>query len=121
MPEFHAVPDDDREAFHSLVSYAFRPEAGPVKDFDPKDVPTPATVGTRYGLYDGDDLLTTSKHIDFRTRIRGDFHDLHGLSAVASLPEPVPDFVGDILGSVRSFLDGGVEKLGAVVDHVTPE
>ncbi|MDH5021126.1 GNAT family N-acetyltransferase [Halobacterium rubrum] len=88
MPEFRHVPDEDREAFHSLVSYAFRPEDGPFDDFDPEDLPAGATVGTRYGLYDGDDdLLAACKHIDFRTRLRGDVHDLHGLSAVASPPE----------------------------------
>ncbi len=110
MPEFRAVPDDDRETFHSLVSYAFRPEAGPVEDFDPDDVPTPSTVGTRYGLYDGDDLLTTCKHIDFRTRIRGDFHDLHGLSAVASPPERRRrGFVRELLaGSLKQSHSEGV-------------
>ncbi|CQH54671.1 uncharacterized protein HHUB_2113 [Halobacterium hubeiense] len=36
------------------------------------------------------------------------------------LPAPVPDFVGEILGSVRSFLDGGVEKLGSTVSDLTP-
>jgi hypothetical protein len=36
------------------------------------------------------------------------------------LPAPVPDFVGEILGSVRSFLDGGIEKLGSTVSDLTP-
>lgn len=36
------------------------------------------------------------------------------------LPAPVPDFVGETVGAVRSFVDGGVEKLGSVVRDVTP-
>ncbi|WP_353635403.1 hypothetical protein ABSL23_10535 [Halobacterium sp. NMX12-1] len=36
------------------------------------------------------------------------------------LPAPVPDFVSEILGSVRSFLDGGIEKLGSTVSDLTP-
>jgi|AntRauMinimDraft_4_1070384.scaffolds.fasta_scaffold00139_35 predicted acetyltransferase len=87
MPEFRHVPDEDRDAFRSLVSYAFSPEDGPFDAEEADDPPPGATVGTRYGLYDGDDLLTACKHIDFRTRVRGDYHDLHGLSAVASPPE----------------------------------
>jgi len=104
MSEFRAVPDADRDAFHSLVSYAFRPEAGPVEAFDPDDVPEPTKVGRRYGLYDGDDLLTTCKHIDFRARIRGGFRDLHGLSAVASPPERRRR------GLVRDLLAGSLEQ-----------
>lgn len=87
MPEFRPVPDDQVEAFRSLVGYAFRPEDGPTEEFDPDDLPAPLEVGDRYGLYDGDALQTVCKHIDFRTRVRGDVHRLHGLSAVASPPE----------------------------------
>jgi len=36
------------------------------------------------------------------------------------LPASVPDFVDDVLGSVRSFLDGSVEKLGSTVSDLTP-
>jgi predicted acetyltransferase len=87
MADFRPVPDSDLATFRSLVSYAFRPETGPVDDADPDDLPAPLAVGDRYGLYDGDDLLTVCKHIEFRTHLRGDVHDLHGLSAVASAPE----------------------------------
>jgi len=89
MPEFRRVPDDDRDDFRAVVSYAFSLEDGPFDPEDADDLPPGATVGTRYGLYDGedDDLLTACKLIDFRTRVRGDFHEMHGLSAVASPPE----------------------------------
>ncbi|MFB6269615.1 MAG: hypothetical protein ABEH83_06710 [Halobacterium sp.] len=36
------------------------------------------------------------------------------------LPAPVPDSVGDVLGSVRSFLDGAVDDLGKAVSDLTP-
>jgi predicted acetyltransferase len=88
MPSFREVPDEDRDAFRSMVSYAFSPEDGPFDPEEADDPPPGATIGTRYGLYDDDDdLLTVCRHIDFRTRVRGDYHDLHGLSAVASPPE----------------------------------
>jgi len=87
MPEFRHVPEEDRDAFRAMVSYAFSPEDGPFDEDEADDPPPSATVGTRYGLYDNDDLLTACKLIDFRTRVRGDYHDLHGLSAVASPPE----------------------------------
>ncbi|MFB6073244.1 MAG: hypothetical protein ABEJ88_09780 [Halobacterium sp.] len=47
---------------------------------------------------------------------------LHVLAAgpPTDLPAPVPDFVGDALGSVRSFIQGGVQKLGKVVSDLTP-
>lgn len=38
----------------------------------------------------------------------------------SSLPEPVPDFVGDVLGSVTDFLSGSVDHLGEVVRSITP-
>lgn len=38
----------------------------------------------------------------------------------SSLPEPVPDFVTDVLGSVTDFLSGGVDQLGEVVRSITP-
>jgi hypothetical protein len=36
----------------------------------------------------------------------------------SDLPEPVPDFVGDILGSVNDFLSGAVDDLGATVSGI---
>jgi hypothetical protein len=32
----------------------------------------------------------------------------------------VPEFVGDIHDTIRSFLNGGIETLGAAVSDVTP-
>jgi predicted acetyltransferase len=107
MPEFRPVPDEDVETFQSLVSYAFRPEEGPFDQSYHEDLPAGAEIGDRYGLYDGDDLLTACKHIDFRTHVRGDVHDLHGLSAVASSPDQrrqgyVRDLLAESLAQSRS-------------------
>ena len=38
----------------------------------------------------------------------------------ADLPEPVPDFVGDVLGAIQSFIDGGTDRLGEAVSGLTP-
>lgn len=34
------------------------------------------------------------------------------------LPEPVPDFVGDILGSIGDFLDGVLSSVGDAVSGI---
>jgi hypothetical protein len=36
----------------------------------------------------------------------------------SDLPGPVPDFVGDILGSVNDFLTGGISDLGEAVSGI---
>jgi predicted acetyltransferase len=87
MPDFRPVPDEDTADFRALVQYAFRPQSGP---FDPEEAdeePDASKIGRRYGVYDGDDLVSVCKHVDFSVRVRGDYHDMHGLSAVASPPE----------------------------------
>ena len=100
MPDFRPVPDDDVGAFRSMVSYAFTPTRGPTdpEDVDEDEFPEPWQVGRRYGLYDGDDLLTVCKHVDFDVHVRGDTHPMHGLSAVASPPEHRRQgYVGEML------------------------
>jgi hypothetical protein len=36
----------------------------------------------------------------------------------SELPDPVPDFVGDIHDQIRSFIDGNVENLGEAVSGI---
>lgn len=86
MPEFREVPEDDVYDFRTLVGYAFMPEEEPP---DPEDDEVKATmeVGTRYGRYDGEDLLAVCKLLDFRTNLRDDTHPMAGVSFVASPPE----------------------------------
>ncbi|PSQ19573.1 hypothetical protein BRD00_01545 [Halobacteriales archaeon QS_8_69_26] len=38
----------------------------------------------------------------------------------SGLPEAVPDFVGEVLGGIRSFLEGTVEFPGGLVRDLTP-
>ncbi|WP_227376645.1 GNAT family N-acetyltransferase [Haladaptatus halobius] len=82
MPEYRPVPADEEE-YRRLLRYAFRPEAGPELDED-DDEPE---LGDRRGLFEGDDLRCVCKHYWFTARVRGDWHDVAGLSAVASPPE----------------------------------
>ena len=35
------------------------------------------------------------------------------------LPDPVPDFVTDLLGAIGDFVAGGIEALGDVVSDIT--
>jgi hypothetical protein len=37
-----------------------------------------------------------------------------------SLPEPVPDFVSDVLGAIGDFLSGSLDGLGEAVSDLTP-
>ncbi|WP_458209042.1 GNAT family N-acetyltransferase [Haladaptatus sp. NG-SE-30] len=82
MPEYRKIPEDE-DAFRRFLQYAFRPEVGPELD-DDDDKPE---LGDRRGLCEGDDLLCVCKHHWFTARLRGDWHDVAGLSAVASPPE----------------------------------
>jgi predicted acetyltransferase len=111
MPEFRSVPDSDVPEFRSLVSYAFRPQQGPTDtdEVDPSDIPEPWHVGRRRALYDADDLLTVCKLIEFTTRVRGDYHPMDGLSAVASPPESRRrGLVGEMLAaSLEESLERG--------------
>jgi predicted acetyltransferase len=82
--EYREVPEADADRFGNLLAYAFRPEAGhPAADPDEDRV----EYGDERGLYDGDDLLAVCRHYWFDVRVRGEFCDVPGLSAVASPPE----------------------------------
>jgi hypothetical protein len=49
-----------------------------------------------------------------------DFTNIAAAGPPADLPGLVPDFVGDVLGTVRSFLDGSIDNLGEAVSDLTP-
>ena len=85
MTEYRPVPDEYHETYHRFLDYAFAPEAGPQSYESDDDVPT--RLADRRGLFDGDDLRAVCGHHWFTTRIRGDWHEMAGLSAVASPPE----------------------------------
>jgi predicted acetyltransferase len=86
MPDFREVPESEVYDFRRLVGYAFMPEEEPP---DPEDdeITPPMEVGTRYGRYDGEDLIAVCKLLDMQTSLRGDSHPMAGVSFVASPPE----------------------------------
>jgi len=83
MPDYRPLPAKYKDEFEQFLRYAFEPEDGPESDEDDDD----PNIGDRRGMFDGDDLRCVCKHYWFTTRIRGDFHEMAGLSAVASPPE----------------------------------
>lgn len=86
MVEYRPVPDADIDAWSRLLAYAFRP-ADPYEPIESvEDLPPPATLGDRRGLYDGDELRCTGAHHWFRLRVRGTFREVPGLSAVSTPP-----------------------------------
>ncbi|WP_458188573.1 GNAT family N-acetyltransferase [Haladaptatus sp. NG-WS-4] len=85
MPEYRPVPAERKQQYRQFLRYAFRPEAGPKPDDDEDD--DKPELGDRRGLFDGEDLLCVCKHHWFTARVRDDWHDVAGLSAVASPPE----------------------------------
>lgn len=94
--DFRPLPDAHDDAWRRLLSYAFGPESGPELDDD--DRPDRPEEYHRRGLYDvpadapddeldESDLVTVCARYDFTARVRGGFHPVAGLSAVASPPE----------------------------------
>lgn len=49
-----------------------------------------------------------------------DFANVAQAGPPSDLPGPVPEFVGDVLGAIRSFLDGSIDRLGEAVSGLTP-
>ncbi|MFC7155149.1 GNAT family N-acetyltransferase [Halomarina halobia] len=78
--DYRPVPDADVEAFRRLVTYAFRPTERPDPLDGPDDLPAPARIGARRGIYDGDELCCTGRHHWFTHRIRGERHAVGYLS-----------------------------------------
>lgn len=87
MVEYRPLPDERGEEFRAFVTYAFRPESGPYDPDEDDDLPEPAQLGDRRGVFDGDELLAICRHYWFDARLRGDVHPMAGLSAVATPPE----------------------------------
>lgn len=88
MVEYRPLPDSALDRYRRYVSYAFNPTGARYDPEESEELPTPATVGERRGLFDDDDrLLSVCAHHIFNTRIRGEWYGLGGLSAVATPPE----------------------------------
>ncbi|SFR52784.1 GNAT family N-acetyltransferase [Halogeometricum limi] len=111
------LPEDHRDAFRAMVDYAFRPAEGP--DWDDRDRDWP-DLFTAFGYYDTDadadaptetlspdDIVTVCGSYDFTARVRGDWHAMPGVSAVASPPEHRRR------GTVGGMLDALLERYRA--------
>ncbi|MFH5798625.1 enhanced intracellular survival protein Eis [Haladaptatus sp. CMAA 1911] len=102
MPDYRPIPAKYKDEYRRFLRYAFRPEDGPDIEDDDDD----PELGDRRGLFDGDDLLCVCKHHWFTARIRGEWHEMAGLSAVASPPESrrrglVRDMLAESLAEYR--------------------
>ncbi|PSP89777.1 GNAT family N-acetyltransferase [Halobacteriales archaeon QS_4_69_34] len=104
MVEYRPVPDELIDEFRGIVQYAFAPAETPESYERVEDLPGPARVGARRGLFAsagnaetaagetgesdaGGDLRCVCAHHWFTVALRGDDHPLVGLSAVATPPE----------------------------------
>lgn len=85
MAEFRAVPAEDRDRWREILTYAFRPQLGPVEQKSGDDWP-PSLFDQR-GLYMTDELVSTCKLYHFDASIRGDTQTVGGIGAVATAPE----------------------------------
>jgi predicted acetyltransferase len=82
--DYRPIPDDRTEQFQDYAHYAFSLEDGPQDEYerDPAD-----RCGEERALFDGDEMLCVCRHYWFRTRVRGRWCEMPGLSSVASPPE----------------------------------
>ncbi|ELZ82626.1 hypothetical protein C453_16113 [Haloferax elongans ATCC BAA-1513] len=89
------LPEEHLETYDEFLYYSFRAEDGP--DWDDENPPDPDIYNPR-GFYDAppdiaeedlsaSDLVTVCAFYDFTARVRGEWHPLPGISAVASPPE----------------------------------
>ncbi|MFC6836107.1 GNAT family N-acetyltransferase [Halomarina ordinaria] len=85
--DYRPVPEADVEEFRRLVTYAFRPTERPDPLDSEDDLPAPARIGARRGIYEGEELLCTGRHYWFTHRIRGERHAVGGVSAVSTPPK----------------------------------
>ncbi|MFB6153603.1 MAG: enhanced intracellular survival protein Eis [Halodesulfurarchaeum sp.] len=86
MAEYRELPDDALDTYQSFLSYAFNP-AGDVYEPGEDELPLPAQVGERRGLFEAGELRSVCAHQFFRTSLRDDWFEIGGLSAVATPPE----------------------------------
>ncbi|MFC7165944.1 GNAT family N-acetyltransferase [Halospeciosus flavus] len=89
MADYRPIPDERVDEFRAFVTYAFRPESGPYDPEEADELPAPARIGERRGLFDdvSDELLAVCRHYWFDAQVAGQLVSTAGLSAVASPPE----------------------------------
>jgi predicted acetyltransferase len=99
MTEYCPVPADRVDEFRGALRYAFTPEDGPRDETSGEDeYDEDPTLYDRRGIFEGDDLRCVCKHRWLTARVRGEWHDVAGLSAVGTPPEHRRD------GHVRRLL-----------------
>lgn len=103
MPDYRPVPDEHRAAFQRAMRYAFQPHRG-MADVESDLDSGPAKVADGRALYEGDEIVSTCAHYWFTTRVRGDWHEMAGLSAVATPPEHRRK------GLVRRIIEGSLAE-----------
>jgi predicted acetyltransferase len=106
MAEYRPVPDERVNDYLALVRYAFRPEERHEPVDSVADLPAPATLAARRGLFDGETLCCVGAHHWLTLDVRGDAHAVAGLSAVSTDPGRrrqglVEQFLGESLAEYR--------------------
>ena len=87
MVEYRPLPDSALDAYRTALSYAFNPTGDRFDPEEDEELPPTMQVGERRGLFDGDELVSVCAHHFFNSRVRGGWHSMGGLSAVATPPE----------------------------------
>jgi len=89
MPDYRPIPDDAMAEHGRITWYSFNAEGGvndPEADTEER-LERYWSFGERYGLFDGDDLLSVVTHHEFDGRLRGARIPLAGVGGVATPPE----------------------------------
>ena len=83
---YNRIPTDRYDELHGFIQQSFWPERGT----DPSDWPNldiEDRFGEPYGLFEDGEIRCSLHRQPFQMRIRGDWHDLRGLSTIVSPPE----------------------------------
>ncbi|MGM0606102.1 MAG: GNAT family N-acetyltransferase [Halobacteriota archaeon] len=109
MVEYGPVPPDRTKEYREIVNYAFRLGEGPLGPADDLDAHLYPDLGDRRAVFDEDALRCVCRHYSLSTRLRGDRHDVGGITVVASRPEDRREgHVGRLLTeSIGEFRDAG--------------
>lgn len=94
---YRPITEAHSDEYDRLLAYAFNPTEGPQRssrdengsdeDADAREDDEDTRIGERYGLFAGEDLVSTVTHIEFRARLRGGWHALAGVAGVSTPPE----------------------------------
>lgn len=85
--EYRPLPEEREADFKEYLQYAFRPEKGPGDEDDDRDWEIDEQPGDARAVFDDGEMVSVCSHYWFRTRHRGRWTEMPGLSAVATPPE----------------------------------